>query len=105
MLATWHFISSGPAADSSTSGLIIMAELVDCKVMYLESDLRKSQYFLSKSNCTFMDFFHEETADSSSFRNTIQLAPMPDSYDLDRGLLLSVQAIQVIEYFFCLFYT
>lgn len=47
-----------------------------------------------------MDFFHEETADSSSFRNTIQLAPMPDSYDLDRGLLLSVQAIQVIKYFF-----
>lgn len=37
VLATWHFISSGPAADSSTSGLIIMAELVDCKVMYLES--------------------------------------------------------------------
>ncbi|KAI8025372.1 Auxin response factor 2B [Camellia lanceoleosa] len=30
----------------------------------------------------------------SSFRDTLQLAPMPDSYDLDRGLLLAVQAIQ-----------
>lgn len=34
------------------------------------------------------------SADSSS-RGKIQLASMPDSYDLDRGLLLSVQAIQV----------
>lgn len=25
----------------------------------------------------------------------MRLAPMPDSYDLDRGLLLAVQAIQV----------
>ncbi|KVH97657.1 CYTH-like domain-containing protein [Cynara cardunculus var. scolymus] len=30
----------------------------------------------------------------SSFRDTLQLAPMPDSFDLDRGLLLAVQAIQ-----------
>ncbi|XP_042502596.1 uncharacterized protein LOC122079891 isoform X1 [Macadamia integrifolia] len=36
------------------------------------------------------------TADSSAFRDTMQLAPMPDSYDLDRGLLLSVQAIQAL---------
>ncbi|KAJ4974955.1 hypothetical protein NE237_008129 [Protea cynaroides] len=34
--------------------------------------------------------------DSSAFRNTKLLAPMPDSYDLDRGLLLSVQAIQAL---------
>ncbi|XP_043701100.1 uncharacterized protein LOC122651681 isoform X2 [Telopea speciosissima] len=34
--------------------------------------------------------------DSSAFRDTMQLAPMPDSYDLDRGLLLSVQAIQAL---------
>uniref|UniRef100_A0A5B7B6W3 AAA+ ATPase domain-containing protein n=1 Tax=Davidia involucrata TaxID=16924 RepID=A0A5B7B6W3_DAVIN len=34
--------------------------------------------------------------DPSSFRDTLQLAPMPDSYDLDRGLLLSVQAIQAL---------
>uniref|UniRef100_A0A0D9W349 CYTH domain-containing protein n=1 Tax=Leersia perrieri TaxID=77586 RepID=A0A0D9W349_9ORYZ len=34
--------------------------------------------------------------DSSSGSN-IQLAPLPDSYDLDRGLLLSVQAIQNIK--------
>lgn len=34
--------------------------------------------------------------DPSSFRNNLQLAPMPDSYDLDRGLLLSVQAIQAL---------
>lgn len=30
-----------------------------------------------------------------SSRDAMQLAPMPDSYDLDRGLLLAVQAIQV----------
>ncbi|XP_026386842.1 uncharacterized protein LOC113282118 isoform X1 [Papaver somniferum] len=34
--------------------------------------------------------------DNSSFRGTMQLAPMPDSYDLDRGLLLAVQAIQAV---------
>lgn len=34
--------------------------------------------------------------DPSSFRDTLRLAPMPDSYDLDRGLLLSVQAIQAL---------
>ncbi|KAL1803418.1 hypothetical protein ACET3Z_032065 [Daucus carota] len=31
-----------------------------------------------------------------SSRDTLQLAPMPDSYDLDRGLLLAVQAIQAL---------
>ncbi|XP_068333123.1 uncharacterized protein [Pyrus communis] len=36
------------------------------------------------------------TIDPSSFRDTMQLAPMPDSYDLDRGLLLAVQAIQAL---------
>lgn len=36
------------------------------------------------------------TIDPSPFRNTVQLAPMPDSCDLDRGLLLSVQAIQAL---------
>ncbi|EOY00979.1 P-loop containing nucleoside triphosphate hydrolases superfamily protein isoform 2 [Theobroma cacao] len=34
--------------------------------------------------------------DSSAFRDTMKLAPMPDSYDLDRGLLLAVQAIQAL---------
>ncbi|KAK3221702.1 hypothetical protein Dsin_008727 [Dipteronia sinensis] len=33
---------------------------------------------------------------SSTYRDTMKLAPMPDSYDLDRGLLLSVQAIQAL---------
>ncbi|XP_004297373.1 PREDICTED: uncharacterized protein LOC101301480 [Fragaria vesca subsp. vesca] len=36
------------------------------------------------------------TIDPSSFRNGMKLAPMPDSYDLDRGLLLAVQAIQAL---------
>ncbi|KAI8538219.1 hypothetical protein RHMOL_Rhmol09G0085600 [Rhododendron molle] len=31
-----------------------------------------------------------------SFRDSLHLAPMPDSYDLDRGLLLAVQAIQAV---------
>ncbi|GFP83514.1 uridine-cytidine kinase c [Phtheirospermum japonicum] len=35
-----------------------------------------------------------DTGPSSSSRDAMQLAPMPDSYDLDRGLLLAVQAIQ-----------
>ncbi|CAN0923074.1 Uridine-cytidine kinase C [Linum grandiflorum] len=43
-----------------------------------------------------VDFSLEETTDSPSFRNTMKLAPMPDSYDLDRGLLLAVQAIQAL---------
>ncbi|KAL9352602.1 hypothetical protein Peur_055282 [Populus x canadensis] len=34
--------------------------------------------------------------DSSSFRDNMKIAPMPDSYDLDRGLLLAVQAIQAL---------
>ncbi|XVF02847.1 hypothetical protein REPUB_Repub04eG0209700 [Reevesia pubescens] len=34
--------------------------------------------------------------DSSAFRDTRKLAPMPDSYDLDRGLLLAVQGIQAL---------
>lgn len=43
-----------------------------------------------------LDPSHETTAGPHSSRDAMQLAPMPDSYDLDRGLLLSVQAIQVI---------
>ncbi|GAB2279984.1 hypothetical protein Dimus_014621 [Dionaea muscipula] len=34
--------------------------------------------------------------DPASFRDTIQLAAMPDSYDFDRGLLLAVQGIQAL---------
>ncbi|KAF4402587.1 hypothetical protein G4B88_012372 [Cannabis sativa] len=56
VVATWHFISSDPTADSSAIA----------------------------------------TTDPSTFRDTMKLAPMPDSYDLDRGLLLSVQAIQAL---------
>jgi len=43
-----------------------------------------------------INFSYDTTADSSAFRGNIQLVPMPDSYDLDRGLFFSVQAIQVI---------
>ncbi|KAK4839951.1 hypothetical protein QYF36_026159 [Acer negundo] len=43
-----------------------------------------------------IDFSHEATTGSSTYRDTMKLAPMPDSYDLDRGLLLSVQAIQAL---------
>lgn len=35
-------------------------------------------------------------ADSSAFRGKVQLVPMPDSYDVDRGLFFSVQAIQAL---------
>lgn len=43
----------------------------------------------------FMLRLSHQAATDSSFRENIRLVPMPDSYDLDRGLLLSVQAIQV----------
>ncbi|KAM3741411.1 hypothetical protein ACB098_08G174900 [Castanea mollissima] len=39
---------------------------------------------------------NSSVVDPTSFRDTIKLAPMPDSCDLDRGLLLSVQAIQAL---------
>ncbi|XP_030949232.1 uncharacterized protein LOC115972952 isoform X4 [Quercus lobata] len=48
------------------------------------------------TNSSVVDFSHEATTDPASFRDTIKLAPMPDSCDLDRGLLLSVQAIQAL---------
>ncbi|XP_022776407.1 uncharacterized protein LOC111318047 isoform X3 [Durio zibethinus] len=38
----------------------------------------------------------DSVIDSSAFRDTMKLAPMPDSYDLDRGLLLAVQGIQAL---------
>jgi len=38
----------------------------------------------------------EGTVIDPSFRDALHLAPMPDSYDLDRGLLLAVQAIQAV---------
>ncbi|KAK7368230.1 hypothetical protein VNO80_10254 [Phaseolus coccineus] len=49
----------------------------------------------SQPDNSVLDFSHEATTDPSSFRDSIRLAPMPDSFDLDRGLLLAVQAIQV----------
>ncbi|XP_034902530.1 uncharacterized protein [Populus alba] len=39
---------------------------------------------------------HEATTDSTTCRDNMKLAPLPDSYDLDRGLLLAVQAIQAL---------
>ncbi|TYJ43194.1 hypothetical protein E1A91_A03G137400v1 [Gossypium mustelinum] len=42
------------------------------------------------------DRSHGGLVGSSAFRDTMKLAPMPDSYDLDRGLLLAVQGIQFL---------
>ncbi|KAJ8447668.1 hypothetical protein Cgig2_031722 [Carnegiea gigantea] len=71
ILATWHFISSDPSrVDATSIGLWL------CLHIY--------------------NFSHEATTDPSSFRDNMRLAPMPDSYDLDRGLLLAVQAIQAL---------
>ncbi|KAH9746375.1 P-loop containing nucleoside triphosphate hydrolases superfamily protein [Citrus sinensis] len=50
----------------------------------------------SHAGSSVIDYSHEATAGSSSFRDTVKLVPMPDSYDFDRGLLLSVQAIQAL---------
>lgn len=43
-----------------------------------------------------MATWHFISSGPPSSRNVLQLAPMPDSYDLDRGLLLAVQAIQAL---------
>ncbi|GAB2288727.1 hypothetical protein Dimus_023044 [Dionaea muscipula] len=45
---------------------------------------------------TETDFSHKATADPASFKDTIQLAAIPDSYDFNRGLLLVVQGIQLV---------
>ncbi|KDP38059.1 hypothetical protein JCGZ_04702 [Jatropha curcas] len=50
----------------------------------------------SHTGSSVVDFSHEATTDPSSFRDNMELVPMPDSYDLDRGLLLAVQAIQAL---------
>ncbi|XP_024019377.1 uncharacterized protein LOC21405714 isoform X2 [Morus notabilis] len=49
------------------------------------------QFLSSDPHCA-----DSSTIDPSTFRDTMKLAPMPDSYDLDRGLLLAVQAIQAL---------
>ncbi|XP_020519550.1 uncharacterized protein LOC18428685 isoform X1 [Amborella trichopoda] len=41
-------------------------------------------------------FISQAVAESSASRYAIQLAPMPDSYDLGRGLHLAIQAIQAL---------
>ncbi|KAK9935328.1 hypothetical protein M0R45_022434 [Rubus argutus] len=50
----------------------------------------------SQVDSSTIDRSHKATTDPSSFRDGMKLAPMPDSYDLDRGLLLAVQAIQAL---------
>ncbi|KAG5240479.1 hypothetical protein OIU78_007027 [Salix suchowensis] len=46
---------------------------------------------------TSSDTSHRSSViDSSTCRDNMKLAPLPDSYDLDRGLLLAVQAIQAL---------
>ncbi|MCI04531.1 P-loop nucleoside triphosphate hydrolase superfamily protein, partial [Trifolium medium] len=61
----------------------------------------KTEPFVATWQFTSSDSSHHDntvlaTTDPSSFRDTVKLAPMPDSYDLDRGLLLAVQAIQAL---------
>lgn len=86
--AEWHFISSDSSQpDNSVLGIFL--ELENVSIFgdnFLHAYLRFPLY---------QDFSHEATTDPSSFRDSIRLASMPDSFDLDRGLLLAVQAIQV----------
>lgn len=93
VLATWHFISSDPShGDSSVIG--ISPFFITKFAIYADAVLMNCTIWVFPSISCF-DCSHEATTGSSSFRDTMKLAPMPDSYDLDRGLLLSVQAIQV----------
>lgn len=94
ILATWHFISSDPLhADSSVVGMCpwlrkCIHSLFNISIQCFFPRCAVIIYYV-------IEFSHEATTDPVSFRDTIKLAPMPDSYDLDRGLLLAVQAIQV----------
>jgi|APAra0007618257_1042622.scaffolds.fasta_scaffold04522_9 hypothetical protein len=54
------------------------------------------EMYFSSIIIAFMPRLSHQAATDSSFRDNMRLVPMPDSYDLDRGLLLSVQAIQVM---------
>ncbi|KAG4906307.1 hypothetical protein JHK84_054818 [Glycine max] len=87
--AEWHFISSDSSQpDNSVLGIFL--ELENVSIFgdnFLHAYLRFPLY---------QDFSHEATTDPSSFRDSIRLASMPDSFDLDRGLLLAVQAIQAL---------
>lgn len=56
----------------------------------------KSKGDLVLATWRFMPAVPLHTDNTSTFRDSRQLAPMPDSYDLDGGLLLAVQAIQAL---------
>ncbi|KAG5023569.1 hypothetical protein JHK82_019471 [Glycine max] len=89
VVAEWHFISSDSSLpDNSVLGIFL--ELED--VANFGDDFLHA--YLIFPLC--QDFSHEATTDPSSFRDSVRLAPMPDSFDLDRGLLLAVQAIQAL---------
>lgn len=91
---TWHFVSSDPLhADSSVVGMCPWLR----KFVHSLFNISVRCFFprCAVNKCYVIEFSHETTADPASFRDAIKLAPMPDSYDLDRGLLLAVQAIQV----------
>jgi hypothetical protein len=94
IVATWHFISSDPLhADSSVVGMCPWFRKCSLSLFYIFVQCFFPRCAVIK--CYAIEFSHEATTDPASFRDTIKLAPMPDSYDLDRGLLLAVQAIQV----------
>ncbi|GLT94443.1 hypothetical protein SLE2022_121830 [Rubroshorea leprosula] len=76
----------------------IVTQLEDLSQPWTRSPTKSKMEPVSATWCFIpSDSCHSDSVtDSSSFRDTMKLAPMPDSYDLDRGLLLAIQAIQAL---------
>lgn len=92
VLATWQFISSDHPGTGNLQLVYAFShwKLNNCPFWYFCYVV--VLFLCLRLVCT--NSCLEKITDPSS-RDSLQLAPMPDSYDLDRGLLLSVQAIQV----------
>ncbi|XP_050232287.1 uncharacterized protein LOC126680990 isoform X2 [Mercurialis annua] len=87
---------AAPKPIRTTSNLVIGLE--DLSQPWTRSPT-KSQMEPVVASWSFISLDQTRTSsavDPSSFRDNMKLVPMPDSFDLDRGLLLAVQAIQAL---------
>ncbi|PPD94184.1 hypothetical protein GOBAR_DD08789 [Gossypium barbadense] len=90
VLPTWHFASSDRSHGGSVGMPPLCGQLDNLSISFPQVHHGGvSMYFMRRLS-------HVAATGSSAFRDTMKLAPMPDSYDLDRGLLLAVQGIQFL---------
>ncbi|KAA3483094.1 Uridine-cytidine kinase C [Gossypium australe] len=90
VLPTWHFASSDRSHGDSVGMPPLCGQLNNLSIPF-------PQVHHGGVSMNFMRrLSHVAATGSSAFRDTMKLAPMPDSYDLDRGLLLAVQGIQFL---------